>query len=270
LIDNIDMNAELFQEATTLFRSGSLERAAVLFHRVYDEAEDSLEKVSILLNESLCYTAMRDFGRAEAVLHIASQLLPAEHRWRARIEYAEAAIDDSRGHWEQSLAKMDAIVNKYRPSHNSSEEDDLYESLQMSRGCLLAKLERWEEAAPVLEEALSFGGDRDLLLYYLGQCKMMKDGLWREAEALFLEALQSGSGNDLSTAIHYHLGQTYFNLGDYRKALTEFQLCNSPSNVQAVPRRLLLGWLAAAHDCLGNYDEAISCSNAAKKLGRVS
>jgi tetratricopeptide (TPR) repeat protein len=263
------MNTELFKEATALFHSGNHGQAAVLFHRTYEQAEDSLEKVSILLNESLCYTAMRDFGRAEAVLDIASHLLPSDHRWRARIEYAEAAIDDSRGHWEQSLAKMDSVLHKYRPSHDSPEEDDLYESLQISRGCLLAKLERCEDAVPTLNEALSFGRDRDMLLYYLGQCKM-KDGLWREAEAHFMEALQALIGKDLSGAIHYHLGQTYFNLAEYQRALNEFQACNSLAASQAVPRKRLLEWMAAAHDHLGQYDEAVSCSNAARNLGRVS
>lgn len=71
---------------------------------------------------------------------------------------------------EGALQKLDGLLSRYPKRLSTEHFRGICQQLQTYRGLLLANLDRWDEAKPFLENAVSPHAWPNIVTLYLGQC----------------------------------------------------------------------------------------------------
>lgn len=97
---------------------------------------------------------------------------------QARADLIEVQIDSVEDKWDHVLPSLARMARKYKQILREPHLRDVYEELQVRRGMRLASLGKLQEAAPILEEVLSFNNSSFIsaeFWYELGKCYVDSD-----------------------------------------------------------------------------------------------
>jgi len=221
------------------------------------ESHDQSEKIAILVGEATSLTGMGRFAEAESRLDEAESM--AEDPWVfAMLWLQRTNVLWFAVRWEEALKLIERTVGTYRAVLESPEHRDLYELSRLRLGTLLVEFGRYQEASPILDEALSFeltDNEKALLYFETGTCHYHLGNI-ESSKHWFLQALSIGCGSYKSVLARYFLGAINFRERKYAEALTEFQWCEVRLEEGRIAPRQLYAWLAKTFRILGDQDQA--------------
>ena len=139
-----------------------------------------------------------------------------------------------------------------------SDVRSIYEDIQQRRGFDLFRLNKFQDAAPLLKECLSFdlkAEERSSALVNLGIC-YVKLKKFEEAKEYLLQACKMGVTKDWEGHVHFYLAFTYAQLQLLRESKREFQICEERAPEFQLPLPQLYNWLSRSCGLLGEKDEA--------------
>jgi tetratricopeptide (TPR) repeat protein len=233
-----------------------VEEALEEFAAMTAQNTDPEETASLLLNEARCCHLLGRFAEARERLSRAYAIAPRT-QGLLYLELENAFLLSHEGERHKALGTLERLIADYGPLVASREHRVLFEQVTEMRGTLLADLGRYKEAAPLLEQCLSFDPRTTEMIavaYYLGLCSL-KLGKSAEAKERFQEVLRTGGRTDLTTMAHLYLGNIYFDEAAYAKALMEFEWCLN--NGEGGPtKKYLYKWLAVTAKALGMRGDA--------------
>ena len=256
------MDEQRFQHAIALSDSGRGEDAVRELHSLAEELRDGpdTERGLVLLNEAICLSRLgRPLEDAKGLLNEASALLGPDETMRALVDYTDASF--YMGYTDRNptkaLEKFNRALRKHaRILRDPRTRELLYGEIQLRRGLLLVELERYKEARPVLEEALTLDVEKDAAFHFnLGSCYTELHE-WNLAKQQLLQALEKGLPDDRVVRAHFYLGIVYFRTKAYGKALREFEFCEANISKSTMPLRVLYKWLALTCQSTGREENA--------------
>lgn len=251
------MDVERLNRATALRDTGQLEEALHEFTGLESVAHEPGERASLLLNVSGVLTQMGRFDEAHRQADRAAALdSEPETLCHALVAHSDAySLAEKK---DSALAELDRALGKYPDILESEQYRYLYEEIQTRRGLLLVRLNRFQDAASILEQCASFDldeYDRTKVLYNLGRCYFDLKNPSR-AKQEFLKFLEAGGDAAYVASAHFLLGTIYYNEGADSKALMEFEWLLPRMAEVRWPGSVLYTWLAKTHKALGNKAEA--------------
>jgi len=185
---------------------------------------DDIEKPYFLLAASSCQAVLGKGEQARFLLDQAKRIAPKDDPiFRMHAEFEEAALCSEEGHAEKAVGMFDQMSSDFSEQLEDPQFRYLYEKLQSAKGAALARLQRFNEARPLLEAAKSFDlidADRSELLFNLGTCYLAAE----EHEAAlnsFLEARRIGLAKNWLGTWHYYVGTIHYRTGNYNAAKEE-------------------------------------------------
>jgi tetratricopeptide (TPR) repeat protein len=233
------------------------------------DSEDPLKRAAHLLEEATRRQEQGQFRDAETLMADAKCVAVANVQACAEIDLFRATSLLKENRREEGVQILSAMLIEYADWFKNRDGRDVYELVQLQRAFSLMHLERYEEARPVLEEAVSFqleSGVQSDVFCHLGRC-YHELSLYPLAKEQFERANALGVKEDWQPVFHYYFGYTLYELTDFRRAKREFILClqSGPSGPEESMRYAML---AATSRKLGEYSEARSYDEMAKSLKR--
>ncbi len=214
------MDPERFEYANSLWRDGHVEDAASEFHAMAEEADYSDEKAGLLINEHKCYAQVGKLDKANEVMRQIRNLTVHDKFVRMIVDFGDACMTTQMGKLEEGVFKFGKILETNWEELRDPDNRHLYEDLQERRGFALTSLERYPEALPILNDALSFTSDKSdpqLVHFYLAVCYQATSQMVPAKES-FLRAIQLGLSSDFEAGARYRLGILYFRSGALAQA----------------------------------------------------
>jgi tetratricopeptide (TPR) repeat protein len=251
------MDLHRFQHAIALRDAGKDWEALQELQSVRESVSDPGEKVSLLLNEAACYQNLGRLEEAEIRLEEARKIAPMDETL-LYVDFSEAELRYYQERTEEAHRQFEKLFTEHSELLKSPEHRELYEAIQLRRGQVLMQLNRYDEARPLLEEALSFQlgttvrGD---LLCMLGICYFELHDL-TQAEKHLRAALETGAQEAHTIRAHYFLGAIYFLQHAYDKALHEFQQVEAHAGEYDFDAGEIRQWLAKTYRRLNRIPEA--------------
>jgi tetratricopeptide (TPR) repeat protein len=191
----------------------------------FASALDPLEKAFLLLGKSTAHAIVGQLEDSRHSLAEARRIAPVDnHIFQLHADFGDACIYEAECRFQESVDSFDRMLTKYAQQLQDSQNRYLYEEIQYRRGMALVRLDRFEEALPILRETESFelsNEDRSNLFCHIGIChhRLRNDEM---ALSYFLRARELGVRKDWQAYFYYHLGYTYYRLRDFAQAKKEF------------------------------------------------
>ncbi len=252
------MSLDPYERILTLRNSGKVEEALSELQGLLESTYVPREKAALMLNQVVCYEMLGRIEQARQRLREAVQVTSEPVELRLRFDFHDALLCVYERRHKEALGKFDRLLAEYGRLPNHADHRELYEDIQIRRGNTLAQLGHYEEARPVLEEALSFQlveGERGEICYNLGACYYELGDMVRAKES-FLAALENHARGYCLVRSRTYLGAIYFGEKAYSKALEEFQWCEPRIEEGILRRDYVYGWLAKTCRALGRDSEA--------------
>lgn len=260
------MDFQRLERAIALRDDGQWEEAESEFRGLEGLSRCEEEKGELLINQAWCLSGLKRVPEARARLQEAANLQVKSLDYRARIDLLDASLDGEEGKAEESLKKLDGLLKKYTSFLQTQTPRYLYEEAQMRRGCLLAYLNRFKEACPILEQVLGYGIAKHAdFFFHLGNC-YLRLGKKADAEKMLSKALSLGLEGGWAVAGHYYLGSCYLGSGAYAKAMQEFEAAESLANRLDKPKKHLYEALIKTARVLGLDSEAAKYDHLLRKV----
>lgn len=138
--------------------------------------------------------------------------------WLAESRYQQQMYNEASQHFA-SIAKENAIERSLQPW------------VQLRLGQCLGKLERWDDAGTVADDALHRYGDfeNDFEFIFVKARAAEAQGLLDDAEMLYTEVIQSTNGRSSETAAiaQWRIGEMHFHKEDYKTAIEAYYKVDS-------------------------------------------
>lgn len=250
------MDFQRIDQAISLRDAGEWDAALLEFRDLERFSDCEEEKGELFINQVWCLSGLKRLPEARARLQDAANLQIESLDYRARIDLLDASLDSEEGKAEESLKKLDRLLKKYASFLQTQTPRYVYEEAQMRRGCLLAYLERFKEACPILEAVLHYGIVKHAdFFFHLGNC-YLRLGKKADAEKMLSKALSLGLEGGWAVAGHYYLGSCYLESGAYVKAMQEFEAAESLASKFNKPKKHLYEALIKTAKVLGLDSEA--------------
>jgi tetratricopeptide (TPR) repeat protein len=224
-------------------------------------AKDTELKAQLMLLQVQWLIKAGKLDDAKKLLDDAGNLLPATEQARQLHDFFEVDVLIAEERYEDALKKLDNLhqihraVGKRPNSAHLLDLDDLNEGIQLRRGVVLATLERYGEALPILEEVLSLDVEKEGDFYYLLGLCYYEAGRYDRAREMFLKGFEEGLPENYKIPAHFALGVVCARLGAHAKAKSELEICLANDSSGQIDRRTLLDWLAGACRALGLDEE---------------
>jgi len=235
-----------YDHAIALREAGRHQEALVELRSLASTSEDPEENAVVQMAIARCLRACGKLGEARRALRDAYPSLSTQSSAYLRVKFVEALIEEGDGNWKKELDLLDEILDsKYARLVQEDENQDLKEEVYRHRGIALMGVGRHKEARSLLEAAISGDYEKELTLYYLGQCYFVLGEL-KLAKLRIKEALSIGlqAVNELNA--HYWLAVAHFRLGEYAWSKLEFEWCLAHLDQGTVARDDILKGLASA------------------------
>lgn len=237
------MDEPKFLNACELRDEGKLTEACHEFIQLAESEADPLDKAGALLYAANTLEMSGQVEAATSKLSEARALIEgyphpksaADERVAALelfLDYEAATLLWLRGeNLEAVLKTFEAAIKKHRleaasNKHNLTPKDlhssDFYEAIQIRRAFILADLNRWKEAMPILEGIQSPREYKEGVAFYLGHCYVCA-GEYSKAKPYLLDALNLGLPPSLEFRAHDELGIVYMAIGGCARAKIEFE-----------------------------------------------
>ena len=239
-------------------------RAVELLEMLLHEAEDTEERGLFMLYEAFFLSRDERLNEARVKLQEVANTWEHTQEHEARMAVMDALFDEADGQASRTLKKLNRILKQYPALWKSDGTRDLYEELQFNRGRLLATIDDWRLALPVLEECLSFQRPKHPELYAnLGICYFEAEEWEKSIDNLTL-ALSKGLSPTFSSAAHYYLGRVWYLKGALPKAMKEFELALDDATSAGTSRKVIYDALAKSCEHLGLDEESAKYARLAK------
>ncbi len=253
-----ELTNQRLREAGKLLDTGHTEEACNLFQSLYESASDPAERAYAAQAVVDCLRRMGRREEARRVLAEAIKGVPEDHWVRVDLEFADACLLCDEKEFDEALQILERILPDSRAYLDSAEGRELYRDIQVWRGFLFTEFERYREAAPVLEEALSLelrDEQKADVLYNLG-VSYYGLGKKNEAKEKFQAALDAGVRKDAAVRAHHYLGLIHFENRAYAWAKQEFEFSERHTDEGSLSRKRILEMLFHTCQRLGLHDEA--------------
>jgi len=240
------MNQERLDQAFNLADGGRIEEALEIIRLEEESWDDAEEKgAAILVQVSLLLSVGRT-REAGDCLRRADRVLPPDSDARMGIDYAQAEIDFREGRTKAALACFERIERCYSRLREVPGFEDLWKSVDIRWGIVLANLTRYKEACELLERALGYEWkEKDATFYEtLADCYYQM-GQFERAEEQYQHALSLGMDQFREARARHSLGYIYFKQRRYELAKVEYERCLALNAHSDIPRKTLLRSLAA-------------------------
>jgi tetratricopeptide (TPR) repeat protein len=245
-----------FLQALQARDEGRLDVAAAEFRELRNAARDDRARGQCMGNEALCFAESGRTEEARALLREARRLVPPHPEDELRLELVEESLDETDHKFDEALDKLNRLVRRFKKLLRSPDLRDIYEHVQTRRGMLLVKLRRYQEARPLLEEALKFEGERGPEFYCeLGTCYVYLKECERAKLAL-LRALEKKPEEGWAVTTHYCLGLAEICLGAHARAIEQLEKSEALAKEYGRPTDQIYHVLAIAWRRLGREDQA--------------
>jgi tetratricopeptide (TPR) repeat protein len=253
-----------FEEALELGYGSDPHRAVELLELLLQEVQENEDRGHIILYEAFFLARDERTVEARAKLQEVANLWKRTPEHKARMAVMDALLDEADGQASRTLKKLNRILKQYPTLWKSDDVHDLYEELQFNRGRLLATIDDWRLALPVLEECLSFQRPKHPELYAnLGICYFEAEK-WEKAVENLKLALSKGLSTKYSSAAHYYLGRLSYLRGALPKAVKEFELALDDATSAGTSRKVIYDALAKSYQHLGLNEESAKYARLAK------
>jgi tetratricopeptide (TPR) repeat protein len=219
------------------------------------------DRANLIFGRAGLYGALRKFDDARTQLSIALQESPDDPFTQMQFDLSHGLLFDQECRPREAYERLTAALSKHAKTLRNPELRDLYEDAQQRRGFDLVRIERFQEAVPILEEVLSFDLEpeiRGCALADLGICHL-KLQEYERARDFLVEASSTSAGRRWDGQVHYYLGVAYSHLRLLRDAKREFQICEQHSpeyGVQGFPLNNVYAWLSQVCKSLGEQAES--------------
>jgi tetratricopeptide (TPR) repeat protein len=239
------MDWDRYDHAVALREAGRPQEALIELRSLANTSADPEENAMVQMAIAHCCRACGNLGEARRALWDAYSTLSTKSCAHLRVKFVEALIEEADGNWKKELDLLDEILDK---KHSrlvlEDENQDLKEEVYRHRGVALMGVGRHEEARSLLEAAISDDYEKEVTLYYLGQCYFVLGEL-KLAKLRIKEALSMGLQPVNELNAHYWLAVVHFRLGEYAWSKLEFEWCLAHLDQGTVARDDILKGLAS-------------------------
>lgn len=227
---------------------------------------DSNDRVYLFFSASSCYGILRDFKKAQEHLSFALQQQPDDADTKLNFEFIGGVLSQEEGNYGDALRRLTSVLLGHAHTLSQSEFRFMYEDIQQRRAFLLVTLSRFEDAIPVLQEALSFNLEnavRSDALASLGRC-YCETHKWVLARNSLSQAQEIGLTKDRERHFHFLFGIACFHTGALIEAKREFEICEQRVTEFNVPIADVYLWLSSITRYLGETAESDRYARLAK------
>lgn len=219
------MDWDKYDRAMLLREAGRPREALVELLSIAHTSADPEENAIVQMAIAHCHRALGQLDEARRAIGEAYSTLPIQSSAYPRVKLVEALIEESARNWKKEIEVLDEILGeKSAPFVLTAENQDLKEEVLRHRGIALMGLGRHQEARPLLEAAVSDDYEKELTLYYLGQCYFVLGEL-KLAKIKIKEALSIGLHPTNEFNAHYWLAVIHYQLAEYAWSKLEFEWC---------------------------------------------
>jgi tetratricopeptide (TPR) repeat protein len=222
---------------------------------------DPPERANLILRKAALYGVLERFDDAREQLDAALKEAPEDPFTRIQFDFIAGNLDDDEGKSQEAYEHLTEALAKHALALIEPELRPIYENAQLRRGFNLIWLGRFQEAALILEEALSFKlnlQNRSIVLVRLGRCYTELTE-WERARGYLEDAREIGLVRESEGQAHFYLGVVYAYLGLFPESKREFQICEEHAAEYGVYGFSIVevyGWLFRVCKELGEKVEA--------------
>lgn len=264
------MDSAHFEHLAELGDTGRLEDAIQESHALLKQTNDPDEKASLLTGVHVFYCRLGRLKEARQTLDEMKKLGVSDLGIRLNAEFCEPAFLIHEGKYDEGLSAFAAMLNRHSKAFNDPEHRYLYEDIQCRRALTLFGLARYNEALPILREAVSFSfnktTDEQQLHFAFGVC-LEEASETDAAKQEFLRVLGFGVKNDVEERTLWRLGILHYKAGALAQAKLQLEtiLRDFPSQNSAVPRKEVYQALSQTYRYLGDQANADLYAGLARK-----
>jgi|HubBroStandDraft_4_1064222.scaffolds.fasta_scaffold32047_1 tetratricopeptide (TPR) repeat protein len=241
--------------------SGDPTAAAEAFREIdlrFQSLTSVRERADLLMRKAVLYEKVGRVDDARKQLRAALAEAPDDPDVRLQFDYIEGSIYHQEENFGEAFTRLTAVLSKYHGRLALPTFRFVYEDIQQQRAFELFRLEKFDEAAPLFTECLSFAmkpTDRGSALASLGICcaKLKK---YEEAKDWLLQACKMGVTKEWEGHVHFYLAFTYGQMQLLRESKREFQICEERASEYHLPLQQLYGWLSRICGLLGEKAES--------------
>ncbi len=221
-------------------------------------SSDRNERVYLLFGRSSCYGVLGDFAEARRQLAVALDEGGGDPFAQVSFDFGAGLLFQREGNYAEALDRFSSALSTHSQQFKRPEMRFMYEDIQQRRAFLSVTLSRFENAIPLLREALSFDLDKELrsnTIASLGLCFLeLKE--YEHSRDQFLEAVALGLTREWGGKAHFYLGIAYFYTDMVGEAKREFLLCEQLAAIHQLPIVDIYGWLSSICKRLGEASES--------------
>ena len=217
-----------FRVAQQHIRDGKETQAEVLVTKIIAQAGNDVSVPQEVLSRARYMKAQkaaaeRDWGTVSTLMRQViddgdSELLMRAKYWLAESLYQQQMFNEASQRFA-AITDLEAIERKLQP----------WVRLRMAQ--CLGKLERWDDAGVVANDALHQFGDfaNDYEFVFVSARSKEARGLFDEAEQLYTDVIESANGKNSETAAiaQWRIGEMYFHKEQFKKAIEAYYRVDS-------------------------------------------
>jgi tetratricopeptide (TPR) repeat protein len=239
------MDWDKYGNAIALHETGRTQEAILQLQSLEGTSSDPEENALVFLAIANCLRQRSKLHEAQLSLNNAFSVLTKASKLYPRVLFVEALLHEAKGDWKGELERLNYVSEQFAPLLQEDEHEDLRGEVSRHRGIALLGLGRYREAQPLLEAGALDDYEKEVTLYFLGQCYFQLGDL-RSAKQRMREALQIGLHPKHELTAHYRLAVIHFQLGEYAWSKNEFEWCLAHLDQGTLARTDILKGLESA------------------------
>jgi tetratricopeptide (TPR) repeat protein len=258
-----------FQRIAELQDSGQFEEVIRESKILVGETTDPNEQASLLFDGIVACQILNRLGEARQMLDKLKRLDISDVEGRLNAESCEPCILIQENKLKEGEALFAAMLQRNSEALMQPDLRYLYEDIQRRRAFASVELSRFNEALPILRDAISFSFEdpdyEQTIQFYLAEC-LDETGDSESAKRELIRVIEFGIKNDFEEHARYRLARLYFQGGGFAQARQQLEtiLKDHPNGDFAVSRRNLYEMLSRTYRQLGDMVNAEHYKDLAK------
>jgi len=220
--------------------------------------KDAKQTASLLLNKAVLNGILRRFSDSRQQLDLALEQAPGDPDIRLQCAFIAGTLYDHEERPNEAYKCLTLALSTHRERLETPDLRFMYEDIQLRRGLDAARIGKFKDALPLLQESLSFdleAVERSSVLANLGLCHVEMNN-YESARDCLTEALRAGPTKDWEGQVHFYLGMSYAGLKQFREAKHEFEICEERLSEYGFPARKIYAWLSWVCKGLGQMGDS--------------
>jgi tetratricopeptide (TPR) repeat protein len=249
------MNTTRLDSAADHFYAGDSYTALVEIRALFKETIDPAERLDLLCLEVDWLCKLGRIAEARQRFDAGKRGLQLTNHLLQEAEYYEARLLGLEGKYREALSILDRLWQDYQQYRHDPAFIEICQSIQYLRGMLLAFMEKYEEACPLLEELVVSQIYKEPQFYYYLGLSLIRCGKFEKAQSVILEGFNVGYGEAFEDAARFALGVIYYEIGATAKALREFETCVDRIGTSNIPKKQFFEYLIRTAEALNLKEE---------------